>query len=105
MMKGRVLLWYVIHHRLFARLRRQHRGLILCLTELRLLLLLCDVAWRAAACAQTIRATVALEVVLRPHVASSEHRHDERNADASETAETHALQSDVSAEPVAEERR
>ena len=55
------------------------------------LLLLCQVARCAAACAQTVTATVALEVVLCADFATVHHGKDEGDSETGETAEGEAL--------------
>lgn len=82
-------LWRVVHALLLARLRLQHR--LALLTECDLLILLCKIAHRAAACAHAVTATIALEVVLCSDVASVHHGKEEVDAEAPKTHEGHAL--------------
>jgi hypothetical protein len=80
------LILHPIH--LLRLLNQQH---ILLFAKRTLLILLRDVARRAATRTQAVCAAVSCQMVFGAHVAPVEHGHDERYADAGEAAETHAL--------------
>jgi hypothetical protein len=90
MMKRRILLLRHILHRP-RHLRLAHQRLILRLAILSLFILLRHITRGAAASAQAVFAGITLEMVLCAHVAAIEHRHDEGDSYAAQTAEAHAL--------------
>lgn len=65
--------------------------LLVVLAVLALLILLSEIARRAAASTQTVGAAVALQVVLGAHVSTRDHREDELDTEARETTESCAL--------------
>lgn len=60
---------------------------LLRLSKLRLLILLCEIARSAAARAETVLATVALEMVFGAHVAARDHAEHEGDAETGEAGE------------------
>jgi hypothetical protein len=63
------------------------------LAELGFLVLLGEIAGRAAASAEAVLASVSGEVVLGAHISTGDHGEDEADTETAETTEGHALES------------
>lgn len=79
----------IVHRLCLARLTQQRLALLFAV--LYLLVLLHEIAWSAAACAEAVFAAVSRQVVFRANVSSVYKRKDPSKADAGQSSERGAL--------------